>query len=208
MRNRPQRNSGSESSTIEPRSSAASLRGAAHVEQQRARPRCRRRWRPAWRGAPARSSTAACRAIRRRDVPAEMDRGAEIAVQNLRQPDAVLLEQRQIEAHLVALGLDLLERRIGRQRHRGRIDRQDAQDAEQQRGDDEQDRYRNEQPLYQQLGDGREHSDVPRSRAAEAESPAIRSPGSVRGCDRTLSPDQDQDHSIVLPRIQPLPYLT
>jgi hypothetical protein len=60
-------------------------------------------------------------------------------VQDLAEPDHELLRQRQIESHLVPLGLDLRERRHRGQRHRGRIDRQQPQNAKQQRRDEEQD---------------------------------------------------------------------
>ena len=43
---------------------------------------------------------------------------------HLAEPDQVLLRQRQVEPHLVPLGLDLGDGRVRRQRHRRRIDRQ------------------------------------------------------------------------------------
>ena len=81
MKNSPQRNSGIDSSTIEPMSATGSCARAAHVEQQQPAARCR--------ALPAisiaqhreldRRRQASC-ATRPRDAAAEMDRGAEVAV--------------------------------------------------------------------------------------------------------------------------------
>ena len=58
-----------------------------------------------------------------RDAAPKMDRGAEIAFHRLAEPDGVLLGQRAVEAHLLALRLDLVLGGVRRHRHGGRIDR-------------------------------------------------------------------------------------
>jgi len=61
----------------------------------------------------------------------KVDRAAEVAVQHIPEPDQELLRQRLIEAHLAAFCLHFRNRCGRRQRHRRRVDRKQAQHAEQ-----------------------------------------------------------------------------
>ena len=106
---------------------------------ERARPRCRGCRRSAWRAPQARSWPAGSSRSGRRRRGGNGSRCRNRRARTWPSQIRYCCGQRLVEAHLVALGLDLGERRVGRQRHRGRIDRQQAQDAEQQRRDDEQD---------------------------------------------------------------------
>ncbi len=67
-------------------------------------------------------------------------------------------DKRSIKPHLLAHCLDLVDRGIGRHGHRRRIDGQDTQDAEEKRGNDQQDWYCSEGALYQQFGDSHKHA--------------------------------------------------
>ena len=97
------------------------------------------------------------RGHQRSGITAQRDGAAEVAVQRVGQPDQILLRQGLIETHFAALGFDFLDGRIRRQRHRCRIDRQQAEHAEQQRGDNQQYGNRHEQTARDQLEDGSDH---------------------------------------------------
>ena len=124
MNIRPQRKSGADISTVEPRS-AASPRQLPRRWNSRSPPA-----KPSDRGdqhgergeldrSPARSRRSS-----RGDAAAEMDRVAEIAPRASAEPDRVLLGERPVEPHLLALRLDLVLRGVRRHRHCGGIDRQ------------------------------------------------------------------------------------
>jgi hypothetical protein len=157
-----------------------------------------------------------------------MDRGAEVAVQDLAEPDHELLRQRQIESHLVAFGFDLGDRRHGRQRHGSRVDRQQPQNAKQQRRDKEQDHHRDQGAANDQQQD-RVHAPAlpPLCDRAETFGLIVLSPwltmddasvGSPhpwsrrsRLRERTSPPtaaSERQAQSMLLASTQPLPYLT
>src|SRR5580704_9912896 len=97
----------------------------------------------------------------RTGVAAQRNGAAEVAVQRVGKPYQILLRQRLIEAHLATLGLDFLDRRVRRQRHRRRINRQQPQDAEQERRHDQQDRDRRNEAAREQFEDGGGHFAAP-----------------------------------------------
>ena len=66
----------------------------------------------------------------REHVLAERDRRAEIALEHAAEPDDELLEDRLVEAVERAQPVDVRLRRAGRQHHRDRIARRDADDDE------------------------------------------------------------------------------